>query len=267
MCEATSKPVVDAKLSNPEISELSGVVASRLQPGVFFAHNDSGDKPRIFAIKLDGTTVGEYQVSGASAVDWEDITAGPCPAGQCVFVGDIGDNNKVREQVVIYRISEAALAAASGGAIPADAFPAVYPDGAHNAETLLADPSSGDLFIVTKEQSGPSLVFRFPASALPGEKTVMEQVASLTIPSGITLTTGGDAHPCAPRFLLRTYTHVFEYRAPDGGGFLDSFKATPVALPGPSELQGEAIAYLPSGVGWVSIPEGNQPAISVAQCP
>ncbi len=58
----------------------SGLAVSRTQPGVLWAHNDSGDAPMLYAIDLKGTAPGEGR--GARTpwrIDWEDIAAGPCP--------------------------------------------------------------------------------------------------------------------------------------------------------------------------------------------
>jgi hypothetical protein len=268
VCEEYAPAERGAKLGAAALTELSGLVASRRRPGVFYAHNDSGDGPRLFAVTLGGALEGEHELLGAKAVDWEDIAAGPCAAGDCLFVADIGDNARKRAEVAIYRVDEAALAAPGGKAAEAEELRATYPDGPHDAETLLADPVSGDLFVVTKEESGPSLVFRLPSSASTLEATTLELVAQLTLPaSGNRLATGGDTHPCAPRFLLRTYTRAYEFRGPPGGSLLEAFAAAPTAVPVASEVQGEAIAYLPGGGGFVTISEGKGPWINQTRCP
>ena len=56
------------------IDEASGIAASRTNPNVLWVHNDSGDSARVFAIHIDGTLLGTYSLSGASATDWEDIS-------------------------------------------------------------------------------------------------------------------------------------------------------------------------------------------------
>lgn len=257
-----------AKLAIPALTELSGLASSHLRPGVFYAHNDSGDGPRIFALALDGALVSEHELTGAKAEDWEDIAAGPCAAGRCLFVADIGDNLRKRSEVVIYRVDEAALASPQGKAVPAEGLRAVYPDGPHDAEALLADPTSGDLFVITKEESGPSLVFRLPAAASTEAPTTLELAAQLVLPEGGNrLATAGDAHPCAPRFVLRTYNRVYEFRGPDGGSLVDAFAAAALSVPAETEVQGEAIAYLPDGGGFVTISEGKGPWINQTRCP
>ena len=60
-----------------------------------------------------------------------------------------------------------------------DIFHATYPDGAHDAETLLATPN-GDLFIVTKGDTGPSDCTGFRESCAPGATHQLERVGSPT---------------------------------------------------------------------------------------
>ena len=65
----------------PELREASGLSLSRTQPGVVWAHNDSGDAPVLYAIDLKGKLLAKVGVMNATATDWEDISSGPCPSG------------------------------------------------------------------------------------------------------------------------------------------------------------------------------------------
>src|SRR6476619_6236933 len=76
-----------------QLPELSGLAASRLHPGTLYAHNDSGDYARFFAIDESGRFLAQIDLPGATSIDWEDIAVARCPTGWCVFVADIGDND------------------------------------------------------------------------------------------------------------------------------------------------------------------------------
>ena len=91
------------RIELPEISESSGLVKSRTQRGVFWTHNDSGDRPRIFAIDAQGRLLGEFAVEGALARDWEDIAIDD--AGN-LYIGDVGNNANQRRDLVVYRVPE-----------------------------------------------------------------------------------------------------------------------------------------------------------------
>jgi hypothetical protein len=91
------------RVSWSEIDELSGLVGSRTHAGVFWAHNDSGDAPRIFAIDASGELLGAFSVDGAEHVDWEDIAIDD--AGN-LFLGDFGINLNTRADLRVYRVPE-----------------------------------------------------------------------------------------------------------------------------------------------------------------
>jgi hypothetical protein len=105
------------QIASPEIRESSGLVKSR-QYDLFWTHNDSGDRPRIFAITRAGELIAEYEVAGAGQVDWEDIATDD--AGN-LYVGDIGNNLNNRRDLGIYRITEPDPSK-GGGVIEAERF-------------------------------------------------------------------------------------------------------------------------------------------------
>ena len=154
-------------LASPALVETSGVIASRRQPDVMWVHNDSGDTPRVFAISSEGVTRGEFQLAGASARDWEDIALGPGPAPDTdyLYVGDIGDNTATRDGITVYRVAEPTVEGDASTPVTVDGVVAMaltYPDGPHDAETLLVDPATGDILVVTKAAAG-SGVYRAAA--------------------------------------------------------------------------------------------------------
>src|SRR5688572_4331055 len=76
-----------------EVRETSGLARSARNPAMFWTHNDAGNAAQIFAIGVDGRMIQRVSVTGAKLVDWEDIEAGRCGDGNCLYVGDIGDND------------------------------------------------------------------------------------------------------------------------------------------------------------------------------
>ena len=141
-----------------ELPEGSGLAASLRTPGRFWSHNDSGD-PVLVALDDTGRVLGRVRVDGASVEDWESVAVGRCPSGSCIYVADIGDNNAKRDRITVYRIPEPAEP--SGSATVTEVFHATYPDGAHDAESLLIT-TEGRLHIVTKGDTGPVSLYRFP---------------------------------------------------------------------------------------------------------
>jgi hypothetical protein len=90
------------RLEHPLIREASGIVASRRYPGTFWVHNDSGNRPALFAVRRDGSLVREFEVA-APNLDWEDIALDD--AGQ-LYLGDIGNNGAALPLRAIYRLDE-----------------------------------------------------------------------------------------------------------------------------------------------------------------
>ena len=147
-----------------ELPEASGLAASRRFPDRFWSHNDSGDAVLV-ALDANGRAVGRLRLGGAAVEDWEAIAVAPCPSGSCIYVGDIGDNDAERDRVTVYRVPEPADI--NGSVEVSEVFHAAYPDGAHDAESLLIGPD-GRVHIVTKGETGPVAVYRFPAELRSG---------------------------------------------------------------------------------------------------
>ena len=91
---AEAVPVSSDAVASTELVEASGLVASRDRDGVLWSHNDSGGKAELFALGLDGSDLGRLELTGAQAVDWEDIALLPGVDGSSdlLFAADIGDN-------------------------------------------------------------------------------------------------------------------------------------------------------------------------------
>ena len=156
----------------PGLPEASGLALSRRVPGRLWTHHDSG-KPAVHALDSNGKVTATVQVTGATVEDWEAIAVGPCPAGSCLYVGDIGDNDAARRQITIYRVPEPQ--ASDRTAAVADVLHATYPDGPQDAETLLVAPD-GNVFIVTKGETRAVALYRFPKELRPGQAHALERV-------------------------------------------------------------------------------------------
>jgi hypothetical protein len=233
------------------LPELSGLATSQLHPGILYTHNDSGDTARFFAINQKAEVNAEIHLSGVTATDWEDINVGPCPSGSCVYVGDTGDNKLERNQLVIYRVPEPDPLPTDGSIISVtpESFPFIYPDGRHNAETILVHPITGQIFIVIKETGIPATVYEMPLPLQPDVQVTLTLVTSLAIPPADGIVTDGSFHPCGDRLLIRTTstTGLYEMTRAPGDSMASLFGAPPVMVPVAVETQGEAVSYAQDG--------------------
>jgi hypothetical protein len=249
------------RVTAPAATELSGLARSASQPGVLWSHNDSGDRPRLLALRTDGSLIASLDVPGAEAVDWEDLAVGP---GGDLLVADIGDNDAQRASVDVYRIPEPRLAAGASATAPATRLRLTYPDGAHDAETLLADRRTGELVIVTKAFSGRSGVYaaRVPARGTPATAT-LRRAGSLELGLG-GLATAGDVSADGRTVAVRTYTTLSAWSRRPGRSLAATLAGGrpctgEVRLGG--EGQGESLALAADGRSFFTVPEGAAPAL------
>ena len=257
------------------ITEASGIAASRRVDNVWWVHNDSGDTARVFAISTTGQTLGEYLLSGATAVDWEDIAVGPGPTAgvSYLYVGDIGDNAKSRSSVQVYRVPEPLVNPAAPVSSPQTltgvaTIDLQYPDGPHDAEGLFVDPTSRDVFVVTKDLvGGVAGVYRAPAP-VGGTSTTMTKVATVAL-GPLQGVTAADITPAGDVIALRTYLGVFLYPRTSGTTVAQAFSQSSCAGAAPpvnggwpgSEPQGEALGFTRDGRGYVTLSEGAHPPL------
>jgi hypothetical protein len=249
------------------LAELSGIAASRRHPGVYWAHNDSNNAGALFAIDAAGKILARFPIRGLRPRDTEDVAVGPCaPRARqsCIYLADTGDNRKRRERVWIARVAEPDALDGRTLVVAADSFR--YPGGARNTESLLVDPVSARLYVISKSVDGLGEVFRLDGlGSDAGGRAV--PVATLPAPAALArLTTAADAHPAGERVILRTYAGVWELRRPGAKSLEEVFSATPVEVTGAPQLQSEAVTYASDGDGYLLASEGERSPLHRVPC-
>ena len=167
------------------------------------------------------------------------------PAGpRAVYVGDIGDNDREREEVVVHRVP---VGRGQLDVEPAS-FRLAYPDGPHDAESLFAD-RAGRLHLITKSFRGGT-VYRAPKQLQPSGVNVLEPVGRVRgYVTDAALLRGG-------RYLLvRSLQQATVYSMPDlepVGSF---------ALPW--QPQGEGVSVGPDGRIRISTEGAGTPVYEV----
>ncbi|MCA8910332.1 MAG: hypothetical protein KDB82_01400 [Planctomycetes bacterium] len=242
---------IDQSLGGGKLGEVSGIVASAGQPGVFWVHDDSGAGPDFYAIDAAGNLLQEYNIS-AGAQDWEDIAIGPGPGGNdYLYLADVGDNSSTRTNCRIYRVMEPTVPATPGASINVahDEFWFTYPGGSQNCETILCDWATGTPYLVEKVGTGTPRVHKFPmpldtAWTSSNPVTLTSVTASGTF---IVTLTGGDSSRDGRRIILRGYSSAREYAVPAGGSFDDLFNQAGSSVSVPGGQQYEAICYSADG--------------------
>jgi hypothetical protein len=269
-------PVRLADVKHSEINEGSGIVASRANPGVYWAHNDSGDGPFIYAFDATGARRGTWRVAGARARDWESSSLGPGaqPSRSYLYIGDIGDNSRRRTEIVVYRIPEPVVTTAErqtskknpATTEPAETITLRYPDGSHDAEALLIHPLSGNLYIITKETFENPGIYEAPAPLDSSATITLRLVGKLKVP-GIFggMITDGSISPDGKHVALCDYLQGYELTLAASDADFNAIWTQPlrtIALG--SRPQGEAITYRLDGQALLATSEGSpMPLIEV----
>ena len=260
-------PVITGKIKSGDIPESSGLAASRCQSDVLWTHNDSGDDAYIYALNSKGDNLGTWKVPNAQNIDWEDIAAYKDKSGKCfVYIGEIGDNKSQRRQHTIYCIPEPLAGQATVDTKKKDAIPTanasvirfIYPDHDQDAETLMVNPNTGDIYVVSKRLSGPAGVYRIKPNFDAAETQTAEKIADLSvpaIPNGFL--TGGDISPDGRRMIIVDYAQGYEYVLPEKDtNFDDIWKQTPEPLELGKRKTGESICYSADGTSIFAGSEG-----------
>lgn len=245
------------------LTETSGLAASRQHDGLLWAHNDSGGSARLHLIDADtGADLGAWSLTGASAFDWEDMAIATDGDGRHhLFAADLGDNFRIRGDIRIYRSPEPADVAAPG-ALDAEEFVFTYPDGATDAESFFIDPETGDFIIVSKSwDDSPTTIYRAAADTAVETPTELERVGEIDLSGFHPLVTAADITADGRVIGLRTPDEVLLWDRPPGVDIATAMGAVPCVAPSEAERQGEALAFLPDGDGYITISEGANPPV------
>jgi hypothetical protein len=224
---------------DPAITEASALVVDR---GLFLTSNDSGHPGDVYAVDHAGATVGITHWS-----DHPDDTEALAPAGQgYVWVGDIGDNVAERSSVDITRVP----VGRGNRDVNPTIYKLVYPDGPTNAETLLRNPTTGRLYIASKNIFG-GVLYAVPAQLDPSRPNTLQAIGRV-----LPVATDGSFFPDGKHLVIRAYTSAVVYDWPS---------LQPVgrfALP--AERQGEGIAVADDGRVYLSSEGPHSPVLEVS---
>jgi hypothetical protein len=254
---AYAAPLQLGEIENELIRESSGLAISRRDPKLLWTHNDSGDVAVVYAFDLTGKHVGAVMLEGIWARDWEDMASTVLDGKPTLVLGDIGDNVRKRRRISVYFIDEPTTEQAQPVIKDGrEMFPQVkprtlhltYPDKAYDCESLTVDPSTGHLYLITKQYGGdkrPTTVFR---AALPkkieGQKLELTKVAHLRL----RVATAADMSADGRRLVIESggAAYVFDRAAEED--WADALKRPPSRVRLPQLKQGESIAY--GADGW-----------------
>ncbi|MEV0214460.1 hypothetical protein [Micromonospora sp. ALFpr18c] len=252
-----ASPAQVCQVRDDRLTEISGMVAT--DDGYVVVNDGADDEARSRIFFLDRGCAVTRTVSYPSRPrDTEDLAMS---RDGTLWVADIGDNDRTRETVALWRLAP--------GADEPVLHRMTYPDRPHDAEALLLD-ADGRPLVITKDGSGTAVLYAPTAALRPGAKTPLASVGQVVLPPSTTanpysflgrrVVTGAANAPDGRRVVLRTYADAIEYDVPDGDVVAALTSGTPRTVPLPDEPQGESITYSRDGQSLLTVSESADQA-------
>lgn len=188
------------RIQDPEITECSGLIASRQYPDVFWTHND-GKREKLFAITRDGKTIAEFNVRAKKNAayevkmkDWEDIAI---DSQNNLYASDMGNNDCKRTEVAVYRFPEPDPKSSEKAVHVQDHWVLKYPGSPFDCESLAVQGTNA--FVVSKvTHRRMAELYRFSLDPQKPAQT-LQLVGRLMIDSPAT---AADISPDGKRFAV-----------------------------------------------------------------
>ena len=245
------------EIDDLRLEEASGMVASRSIPGLFWVINDSGNDPMLFLIDKNGQIRMNYLIDGCDNIDWEDLAiyTDKATGKSQIYIADIGDNFAFRSHINIILIDEPTVINRNDSILyHAKNYCFTYEDGPHDAETLLVDPITKGIYIITKREENVRI---YEAPKILNSSDTMNLVFKQSMP--FFNITSGDISQDGTEILLKTYNAIFYWKYSNNESLVDALSKDHELLNYIPEPQGESIAWSVENNGFYTLSERNNP--------
>jgi hypothetical protein len=245
---AVDKPLFDsipvAVSVQPMINEASGIADSKTVPGFLWVEEDGGNPTQLYLLGRDGKVKKTVFLKGTTNRDWEDMVL----SGSDLYVGEIGDNNASYPDYAFYKFPEPAMNVDTVQNVETIRFR--YADGSHDAEAFFVEPSTKNIYIITKRDN-PSRIYKLTAPLSTSSMNVAQMVGQLPYNGVVSAALSADEK----EIILKTYTGLFYYTAAAGEKKETALQKTYINLPYTLEPQGEAVCFSAAGNGYFTLSE------------
>lgn len=246
----TRNPII-TNLQVNNLNEISGLAPSINFKNALWLIEDSGTRPKIDLIGTDGSFIKRLPIDAHNR-DWEAIAIGPGPddTKNYIYIGDIGDNLESFDEYAILRFEEPNEGQEKVGFYETIRFH--YPGKeSYDAETLLIDPITKDLFVITKRQLNVK-VFRLAYPQSTNSVTEAEFMGDI----GYWGITTGSVSISGEEILLKSYVSIFYWKRKEGESLFEAlqrpYDLSPYYI---VEPQGESICWDLEAKGFYTISE------------
>ncbi len=242
------EPVQVCILENKQIKESSGVACSRLNRGVFWTHNDSGDGPWVYAFNEKGQDLAQVTLTGVAFRDCEDMCSFTLKKVHYLLLADVGDNALRRKDYTLYLVREPKLDTTKRRA-KLDVKPEVvirymYPDGPHNCESVAVDPVRKVILTVNKDGQEKH-VYEIPLpDRSPRALITPKRIGTLKTKLP---TLAMDISPDGQRAIILHGGQALIFTRGADEAWAKAFTRKPRTIKVPRRKQGESICYGPDG--------------------
>jgi hypothetical protein len=266
------------RLGDDRLVECSGIDTSLAAGNLIWAINDNGHGPFIYALRIDGRSMGRVLVVGAQNRDWEGLDTFLWQGRPMILIADFGDNQQQHDTHTLYIVEEPKLEGEgfSESSTVKLAWRIVfsYPDHKHDAEAVSVDAAGGKVLILTKRDN-PPLLFELPL--IPSDDPIVAKktaaVRQIPPPSGEDLLhkygkyrsqpTALDLSPDGRQAVVLTYKHAYIFNRESLDSWAAALSGQPQTIPLPlpqdrSDFrQREAICFVAGGRALLITSEGH----------
>ena len=198
----------DQNIITRDLKEVSGLVVGRTNSDLVYMIEDKGGRNEVYVFDKKGNYKTTLIITGVANIDWEDLAIGldKKTGKNYVYIADIGDNDAKRDYVRIIRFEEPKLEGQIKSSYiirDTEILKVRYPGGAKDAETLMFDPFSEVLYIVSKREE-VAMVYEVSFHTNPSE-VLAKRVAELPFKKLV----GGDISSEGNKIVLKDKKNVY----------------------------------------------------------
>ncbi|MBL8818582.1 MAG: hypothetical protein JNL58_21315 [Planctomyces sp.] len=252
-----------ADVLDERITESSGIAQSISQPDAIWVHNDSGDKPRLFLVGLDGETRCVVTIRTKDPADWEDMCSFRANDANWLLIADVGDNAERRgndgppcrllivpEPEIDWKGRELVLSTS-----PVLTIEFGWEDGPRNCESVAVDTETHEILLVTKTKPSEAALYTIPLNLTPGTlKATARRVCRAAIPFATAMDVSTDGR----KMVVTTMISAVLVNREADETWADAWKKPLTVVTIPPQKQCETICFLNTGTEVLVHSEGNR---------
>jgi hypothetical protein len=186
-----------------EVNESSGLIPAT--DSTYWTLNDGGGTNELFEITKTGKLIRTQAIPTAKNNDWEELTK---DAVGHIFIGDFGNNNNSRKDLMIYKVNPNKGSSFTPERIKIhyanqESFPAIKESKIFDCEAMFAKGDS--LYLFSKNRGGNHLVQLYTLKSEAGEYALLPK-DEISLKAQVT---GAAISPDGSEFVLLSYGKLY----------------------------------------------------------